>query len=85
MINLKDNQFLMFFQFDFLLFKYNFNSIELIQKYELRNKNISKLIDASIIYKENSKIIALNNGSNIYFFELDNFNFINSLAYINCL
>ena len=82
-IYLKDNQFLMFFQFDFLLFKYNFNSIEFIQKYELRNKNISNLIDASIIYKENSKIIALNDGINIFFFELDNFNFINSLAYIN--
>ena len=83
MINLKDNRFLMFFQFDFLLFKYNFNSIELIQKYEIRNKNIFDLIDASIIYKENSKIIALNDGINIFFFELDNFNFINNLAFTN--
>ena len=83
MINLKDNRFLMFFQFDFLLFKYNFNSIEFIQKYELRNKNIFELIDASIIYKENSKIIALNDGINIFFFELDNFNFINNLAFTN--
>ena len=60
-----------------------FYYLKFIQKYELRNKNISNLIDASIIYKENSKIIALNNGSTIYFFELDNFNFINNLAFTN--
>ena len=55
----------------------------MIQKYEIRNKNIFDLIDASIIYKENSKIIALNDGINIFFFELDNFNFINNMAFTN--
>ena len=80
MINLKENKFLMSFQNkSFLLFKYDFNKIELIQKNELKYPNISYLLDTFIIYKENTMIIAFNSISNMYFFELDNFTFIKSL------
>ena len=79
LIHLKDNRFLVMLKNNiFLLFKYSLNNIELIQKYEF--KNFTDLVDAFIINKENTEIIAINNKSCINFFELPKFNLIKTLS-----
>ena len=85
MINLKENRFLIALKSNiFLLFKYSINDIELIQKYENKN-NLSNFDDIFYIQKENIEMICLNDKSNIYFFELENFKYIksNPLKYMN--
>ena len=85
MINLKENRFLIALKSNiFLLFKYSINNIELIQKYENKN-NLSNFDDIFYIQKENIEMICLNDKSNIYYFELENFKYIksNPLKYMN--
>ena len=85
MINLKENRFLIALKSNiFLLFKYSINDIELIQKYENKN-NLSNFDDIFYIQKENIEMICLNDKSNIYYFELENFKYIksNPLKYMN--
>ena len=85
MINLKENRFLIALKSNiFLLFKYSINDIELIQKYENKN-NLSNFDDIFYIQKENIEMISLNDKSNIYYFELENFKYIksNPLKYMN--
>ena len=85
MINLKENRFLIALKSNiFLLFKYSINDIELIQKYENKN-NLSNFDDIFYIQKENIEMICLNDKSNIYFFDLENFKYIksNPLKYMN--
>ena len=85
MINLKENRFLIALKSNiFLLFKCSINDIELIQKYENKN-NLSNFDDIFYIQKENIEMICLNDKSNIYYFELENFKYIksNPLKYMN--
>ena len=85
MINLKENRFLIALKSNiFLLFKFSINDIELIQKYENKN-NLSNFDDIFYIQKENIEMICLNDKSNIYYFELENFKYIksNPLKYMN--
>ena len=85
MINIKENRFLIALKSNiFLLFKYSINDIELIQKYENKN-NLSNFDDIFYIQKENIEMICLNDKSNIYYFELENFKYIksNPLKYMN--
>ena len=85
MINLKENRFLIALKSNiFLLFKYSINNIELIQKYQNKN-NLSNFDDIFYIQKENIEMICLNDKSNIYYFELENFKYIksNPLKYMN--
>ena len=85
MINLKENRFLIALKSNiFLLFKDSINNIELIQKYENKN-NLSNFDDIFYIQKENIEMICLNDKSNIYYFELENFKYIksNPLKYMN--
>ena len=85
MINIKENRFLIALKSNiFLLFKCSINDIELIQKYENKN-NLSNFDDIFYIQKENIEMICLNDKSNIYYFELENFKYIksNPLKYMN--
>jgi len=78
LICLKENRFLIALKPNIiLLFKYSINNIELLQKYEYKNHNYFN--DIFVFDRENTEMIAVNDNSNIYFFELENFKFIKSI------
>ena len=60
-------------------FKYSINNLEIIQKYEDK-KILSDFNDIFYIQKGGVEMICLNNNSNIYYFELQNFKFIKSIS-----
>ena len=78
LICLKENRFLIALKPNIiLLFKYSINNIELLQKYEYKNHNYFN--DIFVFESEIVEMIAVNDNSNIYFFELENFRFIKSI------
>ena len=78
LISLKENRFLIALKSNIiLLFKYSINNIEIIQKYEYKNHNYFN--DIFVFESEIVEMIAVNDNSNIYFFELENFRFIKSI------
>ena len=79
-INLKENRFLIALKPNiFLLFKYSINNLELIQKFEDK-KILSDFNDIFYIQRGGVEMICLNNNSNIFYYELQNFKFIKSIS-----
>lgn len=77
-ISLKENRFLIALETNIiLLFKYSINDIKLLKKYEYKNHNYFNYI--FVFESENIEMVAANDNSNIYFFELENFKFIKSI------
>jgi hypothetical protein len=78
LLTLKENRFLMILKSNkYLLFKYSINEITLDKTFENKDNDIQYIFDAFFILNENEEIIALNNNSSVYFYELNNFKLIN--------